>query len=572
MKKIYLISIIVFASFVANAQYTVTSIPYNPYPYNAGTAVNVSIDDVWSGIVNLPFNFYMYGANYNKLIVGSNGSVSFNVAIAATFCQWQYTYSCPNAQFTGTGPVIFGPYHDIYNSNAGTIKYAIYDVAPNRKFVISWDSIPMFSCTNLYATQQIVLYESTNDIDVNIKNKPLCATWNSGNAVVGIQDSQGAIGITPPGRNTGQWTANNESWRFSMNGPFSLNINILNIVNTVCNTNNGAINTTVSGGAFPYTYLWNTNPPQTGQNITGVPAGNYCVTVTDSNGDTASACGSVGALPFTVYPSICMVSADSISNHNLVVWEKPLTNSIDQYFIYRESSVSGVYDLIGTQAYTDFSTFLDNGSNTLQQPYRYKIATLDYCGDTLQGFGYHQTIHLTINPGVSGNCNLIWNKYEGISFSTYKIYRGTNASNLSLLASVASNVNSFTDIAPPPGMIYYLIEAVNLFPCNPSAKTLDYSSPISNIASDLISGINEKITSANFQIYPNPANNLLNIQLPQDNSSAEIIIYNLLGQIQQTLKLTAKETAINISALSKGAYIIEVATEKNVGRGKFVKE
>ncbi len=85
-------------------------------------------------------------------------------------------------------------------------------------------------------------------------------------------------------------------------------------------------------------------------------------------------------------------------------------------------------------------------------------------------------------------------------------------------------------------------------------------------------GIREYQNNPSFKAYPNPANNTLNVQLLQDNSTAEIKIYNLLGQIQQTLKLTTKETAINISALSKGAYIIEVATEKNVGRGKFVKE
>ncbi|MEI8201716.1 MAG: T9SS type A sorting domain-containing protein [Bacteroidota bacterium] len=572
MKKYYLIAIILIASITVNAQYTVSSIPYNPYPYNAGTAVNANMDDTWSGIINLPFNFYIYGANYNKLIVGSNGSVSFKTTLANAFCQWSYLYSCPNAQFTGTGPVIFGPYHDIYNSNAGTIKYEIYDVAPYRKFVISWDSIPMFSCTNLYATQQIVLYESTNDIDVNIENKPLCTAWNSGNAVIGIQDSLGTIGITPPGRNTGQWTANNESWRFSMNGPFSLNINIVNIVNTLCNTNNGVINTAASGGNFPYTYLWNSNPPQTSQNLTGVPAGNYCITVTDSNGDTASTCGTVGTLPYIVHPFICMVTADSISNHNLVVWEKPITTSIDQYYIYRESSVSGVYDLIGTQAYSDFSTFLDYSSNTLQQPYRYKIATLDYCGDTLAQFSYHQTIHLTINPGVTGNCNLLWNSYEGFSFYTYNIYRGTNASNLALLASVSSNVNSFTDIAPPLGMVYYLIEAVNPTPCNPSAKTGGFSSPISNIAKDIINGVAENNMDLNMQISPNPALDVLNLHISGNTSIAEIKIYNLLGQINRRLTTSTQETNINISDLARGAYIIEVRNDKNISRAKFIKE
>jgi gliding motility-associated-like protein len=70
----------------------------------------------------------------------------------------------------------------------------------------------------LLATHQIVIYESTNVIEVYIQNKPLCTTWNSGNAVIGIQNAAGSSGICPPGRNTGQWTASNEAWRFTPNG------------------------------------------------------------------------------------------------------------------------------------------------------------------------------------------------------------------------------------------------------------------------------------------------------------------------------------------------------------------
>ncbi|MCS7075057.1 MAG: PKD domain-containing protein, partial [Bacteroidia bacterium] len=46
----------------------------------------------------------------------------------------------------------------------------------------------------------------------------------------------------------------------------------------------GAANTVVTGGVGPYSYSWNTTPIRTTPNVTGLPAGVYTVTVTDSKG------------------------------------------------------------------------------------------------------------------------------------------------------------------------------------------------------------------------------------------------------------------------------------------------
>lgn len=48
----------------------------------------------------------------------------------------------------------------------------------------------------------------------------------------------------------------------------------------------GSATINVSGGKPPYGLLWNTNPPQTGNQLSGVAAGSYTVQITDSNGCT----------------------------------------------------------------------------------------------------------------------------------------------------------------------------------------------------------------------------------------------------------------------------------------------
>lgn len=52
---------------------------------------------------------------------------------------------------------------------------------------------------------------------------------------------------------------------------------------------NGTATATPSGGTPPFTYQWNTTPPQTTATATGLGAGSYTVTVTDSKGCTQQA-------------------------------------------------------------------------------------------------------------------------------------------------------------------------------------------------------------------------------------------------------------------------------------------
>lgn len=60
---------------------------------------------------------------------------------------------------------------------------------------------------------------------------------------------------------------------------------------------NGTATVNPSGGIPPYTYLWNTAPPQTTQTATGLGAGVYCCLITDANNCTDTACVTVTIEP-----------------------------------------------------------------------------------------------------------------------------------------------------------------------------------------------------------------------------------------------------------------------------------
>lgn len=226
-----------FLDIGATTSYSVCAIEYNPYPFNIGIPFSLGTDDIWSNIIALPFNFCFYGNVYTQLVVGSNGLLTFDLLQANRCCAWSFNAPCPtplgSAPF-GTSPdcgavtpliglynnSIMGPFHDIDPSPfaCGTITYQILGSAPCRRFVVSFNNVCHFSCNNLRTTSQIVLYETTNVIEVFIQDKPTCAGWNGGRAVIGIQNINGTQGVTPAGRNTGQWTASNEGWRFIPSG------------------------------------------------------------------------------------------------------------------------------------------------------------------------------------------------------------------------------------------------------------------------------------------------------------------------------------------------------------------
>lgn len=198
------------------SSYSVSSIPYAPQPY-AGGAIGVNnCDDCWGSVQNIPFNFCYYGNSFNQFVVGSNGMVTFNTAMALGFCAWPIPGPWPSIAGCGTGNVIGVPWRDINMSNGTAARWYVSGVTPNRTLVIYYQNVPLFSCGNPTSYLQLILYEGTQVIEVHIQNSSNCA-WNNGAGICGVQNATGLIGTIAPLRNypPGGWTAINEAWRFS---------------------------------------------------------------------------------------------------------------------------------------------------------------------------------------------------------------------------------------------------------------------------------------------------------------------------------------------------------------------
>ena len=206
------------------SNYNITSIPFNPpFSFNQGSPIFVNQDDYFSPAIQLPFVFCFYGNNYNQIVVGANGLISFDISLANAFCEWNFSQSMPNINGEPYRNSINGPYHDLDPSVGGNVRYGVLGTYPCRTFVVNFDDVPHYDCNNLRTTFQIVLYETTNIIEIYVLDKPVCNSWNSGNAVLGIQNSSGTIAHVPNNRNTSNWSTSNEAWQFIPSGGSSIN-------------------------------------------------------------------------------------------------------------------------------------------------------------------------------------------------------------------------------------------------------------------------------------------------------------------------------------------------------------
>jgi hypothetical protein len=256
----------------------------------------------------------------------------------------------------------------------------------------------------------------------------------------------------------------------------------VNITDAICGEADGVADAVVTGGVAPYTYAWSSG----GSNSTdtALVGGNYSLLVTDTNGcmDSVDVVIPVSA----PVQEICMVTVDSTSTMNVIVWEKPPgVTYIDSFRVYRD--IAGVYSWVGSVPYGVDSYFTDSatGINPQVTSYRYKISLLDVCGNESEMSEHHETMHLQINNS-GGTANLLWDDYEGFDTTfLYRILRDTTGlgdTNFVEIDSVTNNNFTYSDINPPANSTY-LVEVVHPWGGCTAKKVKDFNSSKSNTSS-----------------------------------------------------------------------------------------
>lgn len=167
-----------------------------------------------------------------------------------------------------------GIYQVWVTDDSGCVKTTAYTVL-DFGLHIAMQSVRPVSCNGVS--------DGKLKVAVSGGQPPYSFLWSNGattDSIVGVPSGSYYVIVTDAGSCTDSFTyfipqATN-NWSYYV---------YVNTTQANCSAN-GSATATVYGGTGPFTYLWNTTPPQTTQTATGLLQGSYQVTVTGSDGCT----------------------------------------------------------------------------------------------------------------------------------------------------------------------------------------------------------------------------------------------------------------------------------------------
>jgi hypothetical protein len=289
--------------------------------------------------------------------------------------------------------------------------------------------------------------------------------------------------------------------------------------------------------------------------------------------------------------NICMVTVDTAINKCVLTWEEFPDVNLAGYNIYRESSLTGIYDSIATVPVGSASTYTDMASSPSQHNYTYGVRGIDSCGNTyaqsnltfFQPFVSLTSIHLISFAGGNNQANLIWNNvYTNNNFiPQYFIYRNNNGSGWQVIDSIGITLSTitYTDIFAPPGSNQYTVELRKLVPCVPMRTTsTPYESVFSNTTTTIVTGIENLSDHSFFQISPNPATSTIQLTFNAKlNGTVECEIWSVMGERVWASPLTPLQrrgesyATLDVSFLENGIYFIKINADGKSMVQKVVK-
>jgi len=149
--------------------------------------------------------------------------------------------------------------------------------------------------------------------------------------------------------------------------------------------------------------------------------------------------------------------------------------------------------------------------------------------------------------------------------------------NLSVKTAGVLHDSAFVSIIEGEGSTYGLsadlvtpFETTDALICFSIADTVLY--PDGAAACDRTIDISEMNTVSSFEIYPNPAHNMIQLNLIYSETEIPVSLFNSQGQKISEQIVNGNSAFINVSSLPHGLYFIHIGSGRNAGVKGFLKE
>lgn len=346
--------------------------------------------------------------------------------------------------------------------------------------------------------------------------------------------------------------------------------------NPVCSTSDISIG--LPSGTVPFSYSVNSSNPVTSSSnpfTVNLSIGTHSITGSDDNGCLIEEEVTINQINTYGDEEICMVTVDSLTGKNMVIWEKTTGVFTNWFTVYKQNNLTSLYDSIGAVHMDSLSVFLDAGSNPQQTSDRYRLSVLDECGAESILSDVHRTIHLSANQGLNGEVNLLWNAYEGFTYPNFEILRSSNGNPYQTIGTVANNSYSYTDLTPPLGTNYYRVSVSNPNGCNPSREeNKSYSNIVDDEGNPVFSGISGN--TLEYSVHPNPSDGVYSITFTGMNENAKYSVLDSRGRtiLSGTLPSSGQNTSfqIDLSSYTVGLYFIRIYSKGAASAQRLVKK
>jgi len=435
-------------------------------------------------------------------------------------------------------------------------------------------------------------------VTVNGGTSPFTYNWSNGNTTASISGVAGGAYQITVSDNGG------------CSGTASVNIVTGVVLSTTgastgasCfNSTNGAASVTVNSGSSPYVFAWNNG--STGSSISGLAAGNYFVTVTDSRN-----CVSVDTInvnqPFaiTLFVSTNQPTCAGLSDGSAGVSATGGTPGYT-YAWSNGSTATHISNLVaGTYSVslTDANSCSSSASFNITDPAAVTasvVANADSCFGESNG-----SVQVTAGGGNSPY-SYVWSNTStsatvtGLAAGTYTVtvldsHNCSTTSSASVnqptqltadTSSTAANngqSNGTATVTPAGGTQPYTVSWSN----GGSGQTITglaggtYTATVTDLNGCQLTrtvvvqvsvGIANISNDLSFTVYPNPANNYVLVEFTKVNNATVLNIKNVLGQTVITQQVTSQQTQVDLGTLAAGVYTVEVVAGEKTGIRQLV--